>query len=52
LSGNVACINSNAGGISTTNSPLEAVGTEMRDALFEIKRTEFEVNPNVRKHWT
>jgi hypothetical protein len=37
LSGNLAYIKPNFGGISTTTSPLEAVGVEMHDALVLVK---------------
>jgi hypothetical protein len=43
LSGNLAYIKSNFGGISTTISRLEAVGAEVHDALALVKSTECEV---------
>jgi hypothetical protein len=43
LSGNLAYIDSHFGGISTTNSRLEAVGTERHDSLVLVKSTECEV---------
>jgi hypothetical protein len=43
LSGNLAYIKSNFGGISTMISCLEAVGLEMHDALVLVKGTECEV---------
>jgi hypothetical protein len=43
LTGNLAYIKSNFGGISTTVSPLEAVGVEMHDTLVLVKSTVCEV---------